>query len=102
VGAGLAGRQPWPAAFLLILVRVRRSCGLRRVGAAQATASEPTLYYKKKTNFLGRSSSALAPVPRIKTLWTALAAPLPNNTLKPPAKFGAGKFCRFKEQKTAF
>jgi len=32
-------------------MRVRRSCGLRRVGAAQATASEPTLYSKKKIIF---------------------------------------------------
>jgi hypothetical protein len=29
LGQSLAWRQPWPAAFLLILLRVRRSWGLR-------------------------------------------------------------------------
>jgi len=35
-------------------MRVRRSCGLRRVRAAQATASSPDTLLQEKNNFLGK------------------------------------------------
>jgi len=57
LGQSLAWRQPWPAAFLLILVRVRRSCCCSRVGAAAATASSPTGYYKQETKVYKGSSA---------------------------------------------
>ena len=43
-------------------MRGRRSCGLRRVGAAQATASSPDTLLQEKNNFLERGSSEIPPL----------------------------------------
>ena len=67
--------------------RVRRSCGLRRVGAAQATASSPDTLLQAKTKFF----LGVRPHPAFYALKAPTgrdAAPLPVNTLK--QKHGAG------------
>jgi len=54
LGGAPTSRVHWRSlgrSLLANAMRVRRSCGLRRVGAAQATASSPAHYYKQKNKF---------------------------------------------------
>ncbi len=96
-------------------VRVRRSCGLRRVGAAQATASSPDMLLQSKNSIflevrpLSRLLRSKSPYRagccafpdkhfKAKT-WAGVVRARPPTTTVAPAKFGAGKFCRLIQRK---
>jgi len=51
VGAGLAWRQPWSAAFLLILMRVRRSLGLRLGAGSRSPSVLTDTFLQEKSSF---------------------------------------------------
>ncbi|MDD2679498.1 MAG: hypothetical protein PHO03_01670 [Candidatus Omnitrophica bacterium] len=84
-------------------MRVRRGSPLYNNKKIQGRGVRPRFsspYTLKTKIFLGKKSSS-APAFNRETLARGGLPRLSRSRLQnPPAKFGAGKFCRFKEQKT--
>jgi len=120
LGAGLIRRLPWPAGFLLILWRVRRGFASGKAKLKnQCHPLRPRFakYYTLKTKiFLGNKLGRYAAINKRKAFgascpascvqgfkakaWGGRGAGTPAPQLRlSPAKFGAGKFCRFAQRK---
>ena len=88
------------ARFVLLLVRVRRSWGCGRVGAAATPASSPARYYKQKTKvFKGYRYAAI----NTKKLFCAAYCASPEQCLRSAGtkvNFGAVKICLFAQEIT--